>query len=358
MNVIEKTFKIDVQPIHQTRLTDLDFDNVPFGRIFTDHMFMANYSNGEWKNARIMPFGHIPMHPSASVLHYGQGIFEGMKAFKDEQGNARLFRPLKNWERLNASARRMAMPEIPEDLFMEALTTLVKMDKNWIPDTEEGALYIRPFMFANDEFVGIKPADDFVFMIFCCPVSKYYAKPVRVTMSDQYVRAFRGGTGHVKAMGNYGAVMEPLRQARLEGYDQILWLDGYEFKRIQEIGTMNVFVVINGKVLTPSLEEKTILPGITRDSCITLLKDNGYTVEECDITVEEIIAAAEAGTLTDAFGTGTAATVAPIGEIGYKGKHYMLPDVDNRPVSIWLKDEMRNIRKGHRPDTYNWLFQV
>ena len=358
MNVLEKSYKIDIQQIAESRLKDIDFDALPFGKIFTDHMFIAEYSDGTWKNGRIQPFGPIPMHPSASILHYGQGVFEGMKAFKDSSGNPRLFRPIKNWERINLSAQRMAIPEIPEELFMEGLTTLVRMDKDWIPDTEEGALYIRPFIFANDEFVGIKPADNFTFMIFCCPVSKYYQKPVRVVMSDQYVRAFRGGTGHVKAIGNYGAVMQPLEEARAAGYDQILWLDGYEFNRLQEIGTMNVFVVIDDVILTPPLEEKTILPGITRESCITLLRANGYKVEERDITVDELIQAANEGRLKDAFGTGTAATIAPIGEIGYKGEHYMLPPLDNRPVSVWLKDEMRNIRKGHSPDVYDWLYRV
>jgi branched-chain amino acid aminotransferase len=358
MNVADKTYQIDIQSVAASRLQDMDFENIPFGRIFSDHMFIAEYMEGSWSNCRIMPFGHIPMHPSSSILHYGQGVFEGMKAFKDENGKPRLFRPLENWKRLNKSAVRMAIPEVPEELFMEALTTLVSMDKDWIPDTEEGAMYIRPFIFANDEFVGIKPADNFIFMIFCCPVAKYYQKPVRVVMSTEYVRAFRGGTGHVKAIGNYGAVMQPLLKAREEGYDQILWLDGYEFNRLQEIGTMNVFAVIDDVVLTPPLEEKTILPGITRDSCITLLREKGFKVEERDITVDEIVDAAREGRLTDAFGTGTAATVAPIGEIGYKGEHFQLPELDQRPVSVWLKDEMRNIRKGHSPDTHNWLYAV
>ncbi|HPE98446.1 MAG: branched-chain amino acid aminotransferase [Chitinophagales bacterium] len=352
------TYHIDIRPVQESRLQGIDFDSVPFGRVFSDHMFLAEYKNGQWQQCRIQPFGPLPMHPGTAVLHYGQGIFEGMKAFKDEQGNAQLFRPLKNWERMNMSARRMALPEIPEELFMEALTTLVRMDSAWIPPGEDGSLYIRPFLFASDALVGIKPAEEFLFMIICCPVAKYYNKPVRVYMSDHYVRAFRGGTGHAKAIGNYGAVMQPLAEVREMGFDQILWLDGYEFNRLQEIGTMNVFVVIDDVVLTPSTEEKTILEGITRESCIILLREKGYQVEERDITVPELLNAAREGRLTDAFGTGTAATVAPIGEIGYKDEVFTLPPVDERPVSIWLANEMRNLRKGHIPDTHNWLFRL
>lgn len=356
--VAEKTYQIDIQPIENSRLHGLDFENIPFGKVFSDHMFIAHYKNGQWQNCEIKPFGPLAMHPGTAVLHYGQGIFEGMKAFKDQHGNAQLFRPLANWERLNYSARRMNIPEIPKDLFMEALTTLIKMDSDWIPDTEDGSMYIRPFVFASEELVGIKPSEEFIFMIICSPVAKYYAKPVRVYMSDKYVRAFRGGTGHVKAIGNYGAVMQPLAEVRAKGFDQILWLDGYEFNRLQEIGTMNVFLVIDGVVLTPSTEELTILKGITRDSCMTLLREKGYRVEERDITVPEVIQAAREGRLTDAFGTGTAATVAPIGVIGYKDEVFDLVPVEERPISVWLSNEMRNIRKGHIPDSHNWLYKL
>ncbi|MBC8172718.1 MAG: branched-chain amino acid aminotransferase [Chitinophagales bacterium] len=358
MSIAAKTFEIEIQQSPVSAAESVDFENLPFGKVFTDHMFVADYMNGQWVNCIIKPLADLSLHPATAVLHYGQGIFEGMKAFKNNEGEVQIFRPHMNFDRMNVSAARMAMPPIPEELFMEALTTLVRMDSDWIPDTGDGSLYIRPFMFAADEYVGIKPSDNFKLIMFCCPVSKYYQKPVRVYMSDKYVRAFPGGTGAVKAIGNYGATMMPLREIRSKGYDQILWLDGISFSRIQEIGTMNVFLVIDNVVLTVPTTEGTILEGITRDSCITLLKDRGYKLEIRDITVEEIISALKSGRMQDAFGAGTAATVAPIGEIGYKDQHYILPDADTREISNWLKNELWGIRKGLIEDKFGWMQKV
>lgn len=358
MQAIIQENNIQIKKVAKSRLSEVDLDKVQFGRTFTDHMFSADYSDGVWGNLKIEPFGPLAMNPATAILHYGQGIFEGMKAFRDASGKVQVFRPEMNLKRLNYSAQRMAIPEIPESLFMDALFQWLRLDADWVPYGEDGSLYIRPFVFSTEEFVGIKPGQHFKFMIIGSPVGKYYSRPVRVYITDKYVRAFKGGTGHIKAIGNYAVTMKPLQEVQELGYDQILWVDGVHFNKIQEIGTMNVFFVIDDVVITPPVEELTILPGITRDSCITLLQDNGYKVEERNITVEEIMDAFKNGTMQDAFGTGTAATIATIGEIGYKDSDYKLPDATKRKVSNWLADTMRGIRKGEISDKFNWMKEI
>lgn len=358
MNVAEKTYNIDIQLSPISAVDTVDFENLQFGRVFTDHMFEANYKDGIWQDYSIKPLSFLQLHPATSALHYGQAIFEGLKAFKYQNGEFSIFRPDMNFKRLNKSARRMAIPELPEELFMEALFQLVRIEKNWIPDSEEGSLYIRPYIFATDDFIGIKPSDTFKFVIFCCPVSKYYSAPVKVYIQNEYVRAFPGGTGGVKAAGNYAATMEALKKIHAKGYNNILWTDGITHTRIQEIGTMNVFFQIGDTVITVPTDEGTILEGITRNSCIELVKEKGWKFEERDITVHELISAHENGILRDAFGTGTAATVAPIGAIGYQEKDYELPPVESRVVSNWLKDEIRKIRKGLTADRFGWMWKV
>lgn len=350
--------EIDIQIAPVSHIHDVDFENLVFGKVFTDHMFEADYIDGKWQNACIRPLAKIELHPATSALHYGQAIFEGMKAFKNQEGKAQIFRPEMNWKRLNESCVRMAIPEVPEKLFMDALFNLVRIEQDWIPNTDDGSLYIRPFIFATDDYVGIKPSDTFKFIIFCCPVSKYYQKPVRVYMQEEYVRAFPGGTGAVKAAGNYAATMLPLKAIREKGYDQMLWIDGVTHNRLQEIGTMNVFVQIDDTVITIPTEEGTILKGVTRDSCIDLLKEAGYKVEIRDVTIQELLDAHKTGRLHDAFGTGTAATIAPIGVIGYKDVAYELPPVEGRTVSNWLKHEMWAIRKGVVADRMHWMKAV
>ncbi len=354
---VDFQYDISVEKTKQSRIDELDFDNIPFGKKFADHMFIADYKDGEWQSLRIVPFQRLSINPAMSALHYGQSIFEGMKAFKDPQGNPQLFRPERNAKRFNRSAHRMAMPEIPESLFLEALKKLVKLDQDWIPPQVGSALYLRPFMFATDEYIGIKPADTFKFMIFTCPVGPYYPKPVKLKVAEKYVRAFPGGTGYAKAAGNYGGALHPLRKAQEEGYDQILWMDGFEFKYVQECGTMNIFFMIDDTIITPALSE-TILDGVTRDSIIQLCKDRGLTVEERDLSIEEIAEAEEKGVLQDAFGTGTAATLAQIDAIGYQGKEIQLPDVDNRPVSGELKEELELIRNSEQEDKHNWVVKI
>lgn len=355
---INRTYPIDITKAAVSHISSVNFDELQFGKVFTDHMLEADYIDGHWTNCTIKPLAKIELHPATSALHYGQAVFEGMKAFKTSDGRPMLFRPDANLARLNESCVRMAMPEVPEELFMDALHSLVRLDQDWIPDTEDGSLYIRPFVFATDDFVGIKPSDTFKFVIFCCPVARYYAKPVRVYMQQEFIRAFPGGTGGVKAAGNYGATMMPLMHARKMGFDQMLWIDGVTHNRLQEIGTMNVFVQIDDTIITIPTTEGTILKGITRDSCLQLLRDNGFKVEERDVTIEELIDAHRSGRLHDAFGTGTAATVAPIGVIGYKDQEYVLPPVEDRKVSNWLKKELWSIRKGLRPDTYGWMQEI
>lgn len=348
-----KTTRVDF-----SRIDQVDFNNLPFGKVYSDHMFMADWEEGTWKNFELCPFGDLHFSPAISSLHYGQMIFEGMKAHLDPSGNPLLFRPEKNWERFNRSANRMAMPEIPKKLFRTALVDLVKMDKDWIPSTPGSSLYIRPFMFATEEFIGIKPADKFRFIIFTCPVGEYYPRPVRVMVSDKYVRAFKGGTGYAKAAGNYAATMTPIKEAKQLGYDQLLWLDGCEFKYIHEIGTMNVFFIIGDTVITPSTKDGEILEGVTRDSCIKILKDKGIKVEERKVAIDEIYDAYKAGTLKDVFGTGTAATITHISDLGYKGENLSLPEINTRVISNMLKEELDGIKKGLLEDKHNWMFKV
>ncbi len=356
--IMTENTTMKIQTVAYSRLAEVDFNHIPFGKVFTDHMFQADYYDGAWRDPRIEPFGNLSLSPAISSLHYGQSIFEGMKANRDSEGNALLFRADMNFKRINNSCRRMAIPELPESFFMDGLKTLIKLDKNWIPTSEGSALYLRPFVFATMEHVGVKTADRFKFVIIASPVGPYYGHTVRVKVADHYVRAFRGGTGFAKAAGNYGATLLPMEEAHKEGYDQILWLDGYHFEYIHEIGTMNVFFQVGDTVLTPSTDSGEILPGVTRNSAIQLLKDNGYRVEDRQVKISEIIEAAENNNLKDAFGTGTAAAIAQISSIGYKGKDYILPPVSERSVSNFLKRNLIGIRTGEVADPYGWVEKI
>lgn len=348
---------IKITKTTHSRINTCDFNNIQFGTVFSDHMFVVDYEDGNWINPEILPFGPLSLSPSTFALHYGQAIFEGMKAYKNTIGEAQLFRPKDNIKRLNQSAKRMAMAELPEEIFMEGLKQLIAIDSNWIPTKSGSSLYIRPFMFATDEFVGVRPAKHFKFVIFTCPVNAYYPKPIRVVVEEKYVRAFDGGVGATKAAGNYGISMLPTYEANQKGFDQIIWTDGREHKYIEESGTMNVFFVIGDKVITPLLDG-TILEGVTRNSCIKLLQNKGYTVEERKISVDEIVDASNKGTLKDAFGTGTAAIVAKIAAINYKGVDYTLPNPEEREVSNYLYKTLGEIQTGLIPDSFNWIEKV
>lgn len=349
--------KITLQKTTESRLATVDFSHLPFGKIKSDHMFVVDYYDGAWQDARIVPFGPIPLSPATSALHYGQAIFEGMKAHLNEDGTPLLFRPQDNLKRMNDSARRMCMPELPEALFMDGLSQLVALDREWIPQAEGNSLYIRPFMFATDDSVGVKVSESYCFIIFCSPVSPYYSQPLRIKVAERYVRAFDGGIGSAKAAGNYGASMLPTKEANNEGFQQVMWMDGKEFKYIEETGTTNVFFVVGNKVLTPSLDG-SILDGITRRSCITLLRESGMEVEERRVSIDEIIEAQNNGTLKEAFCTGTAANIAHIELFQHKGLNYILPSLDERPVGNYLGETLQAIKCGKIADIHDWIVPV
>lgn len=346
-----------VKKVANSRIHELHPESIQFGKLYSDHMLVAHYEDGEWKQAEIVPFENLSLSPATTFMHYGQAIFEGVKAYKDPQGNPTIFRPHDNWKRFNRSAERMAMPDVPEELFVDGMRQLVELDKDWIPTVDGTSLYIRPFMIATDEFIGVKPAEKFTFIIITSPAGPYYSKPVSIYVQDRYVRAFPGGIGFTKAAGNYGASMYPTQEIRKMGYDQILWTDGYEHKFVQEIGTMNVFFVLGDKVITPETGE-TILEGVTRDSVITLLRDKGVTVEERPLSIDEIVEAYKAGQLREAFGTGTAASISHIAELTYHDLHMMLPEEHNWDISEWLKTELNDIRYGRKTDKYGWVVKA
>lgn len=349
-------YHISIEKTRNSKISTVDFNNIPFGKVFADHMFIADFDGRQWKNFEIRPLERIPLHPATMAWHYGQAIFEGMKASISSEGVPLLFRPEDHARRLNVSASRMCMPEFPEDLFVEALSKLVWLDRDWIPRNEESALYIRPVMMATDEFVGVRSSDTFKLMIMNLPSGPYYAKPVSLLVEEKYVRAVDGGVGEAKAAGNYGASLYPTKLAKQKGYDQVIWMDAHEFKYVQEVGTMNIFFVLKDKVITPNLSG-TILRGITRESLITLLQEKGYTVEERPVTMEEIAAAHDSGQLLEAFGAGTAAVVANVDRIGYKGRDLIMSP-ENWNLSQSLKAEINGIRSGRLQDTHGWIHPV
>jgi branched-chain amino acid aminotransferase len=348
---------IRITKTKRSKLPDIDFKHLPFGKYFTDHMLEADYENGEWKMAEIRAYQALQLEPSVAGLHYGQAIFEGIKAYKDRQGRSFIFRPLDNFRRFNISAERMQMPSIPEEIFIEGMRQLVGLDQAWIPDLEDYSLYIRPLMFATDPWLGVRPSDNFKFLIMLSPTGPYYSAPMRIYVEERYTRAAPGGVGFAKNAGNYGASMQATAFARKQGYDQVLWTDAFEHKWVQEIGTMNAFFIVGGRVLTPSLEEGTILDGVTRDCAIQLLRDMGLEVEERRIHIDELIQAQESGQLSEVFGTGTAATISMIRELKYKEKviHF---DTDQWKIAPALKSALTGIREGKQPDPYGWMFRV
>ncbi len=351
------TLDIQVTKADRSKLNDIPFDNIPFGKYFSDHMLEADYENGEWKNVEIKPYQPLLLSPSCAALHYGQAIFEGIKAFKNAAGEVSIFRPLENFRRFNLSAERMQMPAVPQEIFIDGLCRLIELDHNWIPAREDHSLYIRPFMFACDEVIGVKPSDTYKFLILLSPTGPYYAAPMRIYVEEHYVRAAAGGVGFAKNAGNYGASMLPTAEARKKGYDQVLWTDANEHKYVQEIGTMNLFVVIGKKAITPGLDQGTILDGVTRSSAIVLLKEMGYSVEERLLSIDELVAAYKAGQLHEVFGTGTAATVSFIKELRYKD-FVMQFDTNSWTVTPEIKRRMTAIKEGKEPDTHGWMYKI
>ena len=352
-----ETLEIPISKTNNSRLAEVDFDNLQFGKVMSDHMLIAEYENGQWENPRIVPYGELSLLPAISALHYGQAIFEGMKAYRMENGEVAIFRPEANLERFNLSAERMCMPAIPSEIFISGLEELIKLDAAWAPTGSGNSLYIRPFMFATDAFVGIRPSERYTFITFTCPVNSYYSAPLRVKVETHYTRAAQGGTGFAKCAGNYAGALLPTKIANAEGYQQILWTDAETHSQLEESGTMNVMLVKEGKLITPKTAD-TVLKGITRDSIITLAKSWGVEVEERTITVSELVEGIEAGTITEAFGAGTAAVVAPIATIGHEGTDYNLPDVGSWTFAPKIKEALNAIRLGTAPDNFNWMVIV
>jgi branched-chain amino acid aminotransferase len=352
-----ETQKMNIQRIEKSRLDLVDFNDLPFGKVFADHMFIADYRDGEWKNLRIMPYGYLPMSPATPAIHYGQSIFEGMKAFAGSKNEALIFRPLANWKRLNESAERMCMPSVPEEIFMEGILSLIELDRKWIPNLPGSSLYIRPFMFSADEYIGIRPSQNFTFMVINCPVGPYYATPVKVKIETHYSRAIEGGTGFAKAGGNYGGALYPSKLALDQGYHQLIWTDGKTHQYVEESGTMNVMFVIDNTLVTPALGD-TILKGITRDSVLTLARHWGMKVEERKLSVSELVEGLKSGRVKEAFGAGTAATIAHIELIGHEGRDYVLPPIAQREFSNRVFKELEGIKRGTHADPFGWMMRA
>jgi len=350
------TSSLKITKVGKSAVSELDFDNLSFGKAFTDHMYVAEYEDGQWQNFRIEPFKNFQVHPANIAWHYGQAVFEGMKATMHQDGTPLLFRPEMHSERINRSAERLAMPAFPKEKFMEAVYEMVKLEQKWIPKSEGSALYLRPYMVAMDEFIGVQISKTYKFVIFCCPVGPYYAKPLKLKADDKYIRAAVGGVGEAKAAGNYAASLLPTKLAKEEGYDQIMWLDSKEFKYIQEVGTMNIFFVFGKKVVTPSTDG-AILKGITRASLVHILKSKGYDVEERPVSITEVMSAAKSGELTEIFGSGTAAVVSFVNGIGYKGDKAEF-NLDEYKIAPMLKDVINGMRSGRIPDENNWIIKV
>ncbi len=351
------SYNITLKKVESSRLPEVDFDTIPFGKTFSDHMFVADYKDGAWTNLEIIPFGPISLSPVNLALHYGQSIFEGMKATLSKDGKPLFFRPEMHAKRINASAARMCMPDIPEDLFLEALHQLVDLDQNWIPPSEGSALYIRPLMFATDEMLGVKVSSTYKFMIMTGPVGPYYPKPVKLLVESHYVRAAKGGVGEAKTAGNYAASLLPARKANEQGYDQVMWMDSAEFKYVQEVGTMNIFFVIDGKVITPATDG-AILKGITRNTILQILKAKGIPVEERLLSIDEIAAAYKEGKLDEVFGSGTAAVIANVSEIKYGDLVMEMKPIETHRIAHMIKKEITDLRSGVLEDTYNWIVPV
>ncbi|WP_298543819.1 branched-chain amino acid aminotransferase [uncultured Aquimarina sp.] len=348
--------EIEITKVNESKIGQVDFENLAFGKVFTDHMFICDYVNGEWQTPKIVPYGPLTLDPSARVFHYGQAVFEGMKAYKDDQGDTFLFRPDENFKRINKSAERLAMPEFPEEYFFDGLNTLLKLDNEWIKSGFGNSLYIRPFVIATQASVSASEADEYRFMIICSPAQSYYSGDVSVLVAEKFSRSASGGFGYAKAAGNYAGQFYPTKLAKEQGYQQIIWTDSNTHEYVEEAGTMNVFFRIHDTLLTAPVSDR-ILDGITRKSLIKLAERQGYNVEVRPIKVSEIVEAFKNGSLKEIFGAGTAAVVSPVKAFGYKGEHYELDKQDNSYASHFKK-ELMNLQYNKAEDPFGWRVKV
>ncbi len=350
---MSESTSIAIKKTTNSQLSKVDFKNLEFGKYISDHMSLANFDHGQWEPTEIIPYGDLAMSPAMLALHYGQSVFEGMKAFKMANGDVNIFRLKKHQQRLNKSLNRMCMPEISEQMFTESLTTLIELDHEWIPTSEGASLYIRPVVFASEPKLGVKVSDQYKFIIMTTPVGPYFSKAYKLKVEDYFVRTAEGGTGFSKCAGNYGGAFYPTQVAKEEGFDQVLWTDHKEHEYIDEVGMMNVMFVINGKLVTPALNT-AILDGVTRDSILTLAKHMKFPIEERKIKISELENGFKDGSLTEAFGVGTAAVVAPIESIRIHGQDYTIATPDENSFQLNVKNQLLEIRKGLSPDLFNW----
>ncbi|AWX43467.1 Branched-chain-amino-acid transaminase [Flagellimonas maritima] len=350
------TNAITIEKSKTSKIHDVDFENLSFGSTYTDHMLVCDYVDGAWQTPKIIPYQPITLEPSAKIFHYGQSIFEGMKAYKDEAGKAWLFRPLENHKRLNKSAERLAIPELPESFFIEGLTTLLQLEKDWIPETPGSSLYIRPFILASGTGFHASPADAYKFIIACAPSGSYFSGKVRVLIEEKYSRSANGGVGYAKAGGNYAGQFYPTQLAIEKGYNQVIWTDDNNHEYIEEAGAMNIFARINDTLITGPTSDR-ILDGITRKSILEIAKDEGIDTEVRNITVNEVVQAAKDGTLKEMFGAGTAAVISPIAGFGYKGVDYDLPEL-SESYATRLKKRITDIQYNRAEDKFGWRYEV
>lgn len=353
---LEVSQKITVEKSKNSKIDQVDFNNLPFGQEYSDHMLVCDYEDGKWQTPKIVPYQNISLDPSAKIFHYGQSVFEGMKAYKDEKGAIWLFRPLDNQKRLNISAKRLAMPELPESYFMEGLEALLLLEKDWIPTTKDSSLYIRPFIFASGNGFHASPSDKYKFIIACSPSGPYFGGKLKVLIEQQYSRSANGGVGFAKAGGNYAGQFYPTNLAIQKGYQQVIWTDDTTHEFIEEAGAMNIFIRINDTLITAPTSDR-ILDGITRKSIIEIAEDQGIAVEVRSISVHEIVAASEDGSLKEMFGAGTAAVISPIAGFGYKEKEFMLPELEDTFAST-LKKQITDIQYNRTDDKFGWRHAV
>jgi branched-chain amino acid aminotransferase len=356
--MINEIASINVTRTENSKINQVNWDNIPFGKVFSDHMLVMDYVDGKWQQPEILPYGNLSLNPATSAIHYGQSVFEGMKANKTEAGEIILFRPEMNAKRFKESCERMCMATIEEDVFVELVRKLVDVDRDWVSSKEDYSLYIRPFMFAMDDFIGVKPSDTYRFVIFTCPVGMYYSEPVSVKIEEHYTRAAQGGVGTAKTAGNYAAALYPALLCQKEGFHQLVWTDAKEHKYIEESGTMNILFVIDGVLVTPAEDTDTILKGTTKRTVIEVANEWGMKVEERKVSVEEVIEGAKSGKITEVFGAGTAATIAHIVKIGFRGEVFNLSPVSERTFSNKVKAYLDGLKAGKIEDVKNWCLTV